>query len=140
MSIFEEYRPFKSRSPKLIWFFVMSQLHIHEYLVRVQSLVHKILCRQDCNAKIFSFSTTVTLKIRSKLPKYIQFFVMSQLYIHEKYGKNLTTGSQVVTHIVQTRKCHHNGMQTRKCQHKCHTDKKVSLQNFQFFYRCDLEN
>ena len=30
----------------------------------------------------FSFSTTVTLKIRSRSPKFNQFFVMSQLYIH----------------------------------------------------------
>ena len=32
----------------------MSQLYIHEYLVRIQPLVHKILCRQK--------SVTVTLR------------------------------------------------------------------------------
>ena len=33
---------------------------------------------------IFSFSTAVTLKIRSRSPKSNQFFVMSQLYIFMK--------------------------------------------------------
>ena len=37
----------RSRSPKSKQFFVMSQLYIHEKLVRIQPLVHKILCRQD---------------------------------------------------------------------------------------------
>ena len=32
--------------------------------------------------RIFSFSTAVTLKIRSRSPKSNQFFVMSQLYIN----------------------------------------------------------
>ena len=33
--------------------------------------------------RIFSFSTVVTLKIRPPSPKSNQFFVISQLYIHE---------------------------------------------------------
>ena len=32
--------------PKTNQFFVMSQLYIHENLLRIQPLVHKILCRQ----------------------------------------------------------------------------------------------
>ena len=35
------------RSPKSNQFFVMSQLYIHENLVRLQPLIHKILCRQE---------------------------------------------------------------------------------------------
>ena len=37
----------KSRSPNYNQFFVMSQLFIYIYLVRIQTLVHKILCRQE---------------------------------------------------------------------------------------------
>ena len=36
----------RSRSPKSNQFFYMSQLYIPENLVRIQPLVHKILCRQ----------------------------------------------------------------------------------------------
>ena len=43
---------------------------------------------------IFSFSTAVILKIRSRSPKSIQFFVMSQNIYPWKFGKNPTTGSQ----------------------------------------------
>ena len=50
----------------------------------------------------FSFFTAVTSKIRSRSPKSNQFFVTSQLYIHENLR---TIGSQ---DIVQTRKCHAN--------------------------------
>ena len=38
------------------------------------------------------FSTTVTLKIRSRSPKSNKFFVMSQLYIHENLERISTTG------------------------------------------------
>ena len=57
--------------------------------------------------RIFSFSIVVTLKIRSKSQKSNQFFVMSQLYIHEslKESNLAITGSQ---DIVQTRECHAN--------------------------------
>ena len=37
----------RSRSPKSDQFLVMSQLYIHENLLRIQLLVHKILCRQE---------------------------------------------------------------------------------------------
>ena len=37
----------RSGSPKSNQSFLMSQLHIHENLVRIQPLVHKILCRQE---------------------------------------------------------------------------------------------
>ena len=37
----------RSRSPKSNQFFVMFQLYSHENLLRIQPLVHKILCRQD---------------------------------------------------------------------------------------------
>ena len=42
----------RSRSPKPNRFFVMSQLHTHANLVRIQPLVHKILCSQElkCDA------------------------------------------------------------------------------------------
>ena len=73
-----------SRSPKSNQFFVMSQLYIHENLVRIQPLVHKILCRLESVMPTLSiFSTAVTLKIWSKSPKFNHFFVTSQLYIHE---------------------------------------------------------
>ena len=36
----------RSRSPQSNQFFVISKLYIHENLVRIQPLVHKILCRQ----------------------------------------------------------------------------------------------
>ena len=52
--------------------------------------------------ELLVFFTAMTLKIRSRSPKSNQYFVMSQLYIHNKFGKNPTTGSQ---HFVQTRKC-----------------------------------
>ena len=37
----------RSPSPNSNQFFVMSELHIHANLVRIQPLVHKILCRQE---------------------------------------------------------------------------------------------
>ena len=37
----------RSRSPKSNHFFVMSQLYIHENLVKIQQPIHKILYRQD---------------------------------------------------------------------------------------------
>ena len=72
----------RSRSPKSNQLFVISQLCIRENLVRIQSLVQKILCRKKKCLRIFSFSTAVTLKIRSRSPKSNLFFVMSQLYMH----------------------------------------------------------
>ena len=44
----------------------------------------------------FSFSSAVTLKIRSRLPKSNHFFVMSQLYIHE----NLVRTQQLVNKVL----------------------------------------
>ena len=66
--------------------------------------------------RIFSFSTAVTLKNRSRSAKSNKFFVVSQLYIPE----NLVRIGQLVQDTLQTKKCY------RK------KDKKV-LQNFQFF-------
>ena len=40
----------RSRSPKSDQLFAMSQLYIHEILVRIKPLVNKILCRQECQA------------------------------------------------------------------------------------------
>ena len=37
----------RSRSPKSNQFFVLSQLYIHENLVRIKPLVHKLLCREE---------------------------------------------------------------------------------------------
>ena len=48
---------------------------------------------------IFSFSTAVILKIRPWSPKSNQFFVMSQLYDHEKFGRHPTNGSQDILGI-----------------------------------------
>ena len=57
--------------------------------------------------RIFSFSTAVTLKTRSRSPKSTgnQFFFYVLIIYLCKFGKNPTTGSQ---DIVQTRKCHAN--------------------------------
>ena len=68
--------------------------------------------------RIFSFSTAVTLKIRSSSPKSNHGFVMSQC-ISLKFGKNPTIGSQ---DIVEARKSHAN-----------------AKKDF-FSYCCDLEN
>ena len=56
----------------------MSQWYIHGNLVRIPPLVHKI----RKSLIIFSFSTAVSLKVRSRSPTSYRFFVMSQLYIH----------------------------------------------------------
>ena len=48
------------------------------------------------------FSIAVTLKVRSRSPKFYQFFVMSQLYIHA----NLVRIQPIVHKILYTRKCH----------------------------------
>ena len=75
---------------------------------------------------VFSvFFTAVTLKIRSRSPKSIQFFVTSQLYIHENLER--------IQHIVQTRKCHANddasGVRNKSiCPTPCRLgDKKIAF-------------
>ena len=42
-----EILKFRLRSPNSNQFFVMFQSYTHENLVRIQPLVHKILCRQE---------------------------------------------------------------------------------------------
>ena len=42
----------RSRSAKSNQFFVMSQLYVHEKLVRIQLQVQKILCRQKSVAEL----------------------------------------------------------------------------------------
>ena len=57
---------------------------MHSAVIRVNMVVkvfsEKTDVPQPC---IFSYSTAVTLKIRSRSPKSNQFFVMSKLCIHE---------------------------------------------------------
>ena len=50
----------RSRSPKSYQFFVMSQLYISENLVRIQTLVHKILCRQESVTRMSTQMPTPT--------------------------------------------------------------------------------
>ena len=58
----------------------MSQLYIHENLLRIQPLVQKILYRYE---SVTEFpATAVTFKIMSRSSKSNHFFVMSQLYIY----------------------------------------------------------
>ena len=59
---------------------------------------------------IFSFSTAVTLKIMSRSPKSNQFFVMSQIYIHE----NLANIQPLVHKIL----CGQGCVTTRGCAPK----------------------
>ena len=69
---------------------------------------------------IYSFSTTVTLNIRSGSPTSNQFFVVSRLYIHE----NLVRIQQLVHKIL--------------CRQESHVNAKAT--EFSVFYCCDLEN
>ena len=62
--------------------------------------------------KCHSFSTAVTLKIRSRSPKYNHFFGMSQLYIHA----NLVRIQTLVQDIEQTRKCDVKVNAKARCQ------------------------
>ena len=57
--------------------------------------------------KIASFSTTVTLKIKSRSPKSNQFICPASMMYPCKFGTNPTTGSQ---DIAQTRKWQANTM------------------------------
>ena len=57
----------RSRSPKSTQFFVMSQLYIHENLVRIQPSVHKILCRQESVSPTSTVSAPKSIELITTL-------------------------------------------------------------------------
>ena len=75
----------RSRAPKSNLSFVMSQLqciYLWKFIKNPTTGSHDIVQTRKCKKKI-SFPTAVTLKILSRSPKPVHFFVTSQLYIHE---------------------------------------------------------
>ena len=73
----------RSWSPKPIQLFIMSKCYIHANLVKIQQLVHEILCStRTFWPKFGSLSPAKTLKNRSRSPKPNLPFIMSQCYIH----------------------------------------------------------
>ena len=80
----------RSRSPKPIQLFIMSECYIHANLVKIRMIksswfmrycAHKHLLTSIFWLKFGSLSPALTLKNRSRSPKSNQLFIMSQCYI-----------------------------------------------------------
>ena len=93
----------RSRSPKSNHFFPPSQLYIFASFVKIHPLVQTTECRQDAmrtrRRNLIIESAGVTLKMRSRSPKYKQFFPPIPIMCLCMFGQNppIDSGEQVQT-------------------------------------------